>query len=87
MSKATATKPLKFKSDTKLGRMFKDIYHGEDMDTERCKIILMLATEAPFDVEAWTEEQRRHAANWAMREHLNAAGNPTVRLIKPEFLK
>lgn len=85
---ATKTK-YRFKSNTPSGRMLADLYDGEEMDADRVMLILSLVmNRAPSikTIRAWTDEQRHHAANWAMREYMRASDNPTVCLLKPDFI-
>jgi hypothetical protein len=50
---------------------------------------LVLEGSAPEDgvINTWTDEQRRDAYDWAMREHLRASDNPIRRRPKPAFLE
>lgn len=65
-------------------RNLKDLYDEREIDHEMCRDVLSLVGEEAD--EAWTEEQRRHAANWAMRIYMHASDNPIERLAKPDFI-
>ncbi len=68
-------------------RLLRDMYEGEDMDVDRTEIILCLVIMPSHDeVGQMTDEQRRHVANWAFREHLSASDNMTLRIKKPDWL-
>lgn len=69
-------------------RKLKDLYDDELITRSMCRNILSLVGEY-FEIEAledWTEEQLRHAANWAIRVYLRAGDNHTEQIRKPDFL-
>lgn len=51
-------------------------------------LLLLVSVEVtPALVEGWSEEQRKAAGNWALRVHLKASDNNTVRVPeKPSFV-
>jgi hypothetical protein len=56
-------------------------------DAERVKTLMLLHELEECDVSAWTPAQLEEAGNWAVRAHLRASDNNTVRVpVKPAFM-
>lgn len=69
-------------------RNLKDLFHGEPaISPIRCEMLLLLASVeiSMKTIKAWTDDQRRHAANWASRVYLRESDNLIELLAKPEF--
>lgn len=61
--------------------------HRRRCETLRDLLSLVMSPPPPLSqVMGWSAEQREHAEDWALREHLSAADNPTQRLVRPMFL-
>lgn len=52
------------------------------------ELLLLVSVDVPLaDVQSWTNSQRIVAGDWALRTHLRASDNNTVRVPeKPSFI-
>lgn len=73
--------------------MVKSMFKVRKITNERVINSLLLTDIEDFQllnliVPLWSEKQKLHAYEWALREHIHASDNPNVRRIKcPKHVK